>query len=79
MEAKYNMSAESLLAGMAFNQTGCGIARGLGEAFQIEYNIQHATAIGIILPHVMSFNLTEKPSLYGDLARAMEIAGERLS
>jgi alcohol dehydrogenase len=78
-EARYNMSAGSLLAGMAFNQTGSGIAHGLGEAFQVEYNIQHGTAIGIVLPHVMSFNLTEKPSLYADLAKAMGIAGEGLS
>jgi alcohol dehydrogenase len=79
LEARYNMSAGSLLAGMAFNQTGSGIGHGLGEAFQVEYDIQHGTAIGIVLPHVMSFNLTEKPSLYAELARAMGIAGEGLS
>jgi len=79
LEARYHMSAGSLLAGLAFNQTGSGIAHGLAEAFQVEYDIQHGTAIGIVLPHVMSFNLTEKPSLYADLARAMGIDGKGLS
>jgi alcohol dehydrogenase class IV len=78
LEARYHMAAGSLLAGMAFNQSGSGIAHGLGEAFQVEYNIQHGTAIGIVLPHVMSFNLTEAPALYAELARAMGIAGEGL-
>ena len=58
LDARYNLSAGSLLAGLAFNQTGSGIGHGLGEAFQVEYNIQHGTAIAIVLPHVMSFNLT---------------------
>ncbi len=79
LEARYHMSAGSLLAGMAFNQTGSGIGHGLGEAFQVEYEIQHGTAIGIVLPHVMSFNLGENPRLYADLAKAMGISGEGLS
>jgi alcohol dehydrogenase class IV len=78
VEARYNMSAGSLMAGLAFNQSGSGIAHGLGEAFQVEYDIQHGTAIGIVLPHVMSFNLTEAPALYADLARAMGVGGEGL-
>jgi alcohol dehydrogenase len=79
LEARYNMSAGSLLAGMAFNQTGSGIGHGLGEAFQVEYDIQHGTAIAIVLPHVMSFNLAKNPWLYADLAKAMGICGEGLS
>ena len=79
LKARYNLSAGSLLAGLAFNQTGSGIGHGLGEAFQVGYNIQHGTAIGIVLPHVMSFNLTEKPALYADMARAMGIDQEGLS
>jgi alcohol dehydrogenase len=79
LEARYNMSAGSLLAGMAFNQTGSGIGHGLGEAFQVEYDIQHGTAIGIVLPHVMSFNLAKSPSLYADLAKAMGLSGEGFS
>jgi alcohol dehydrogenase class IV len=73
------MSAGSLLAGMTFNQTGSGIGHGLGEAFQVEYDIQHGTAIAIVLPHVMSFNLAKNPWLYADLAKAMGICGEGLS
>lgn len=79
LEARYNLSAGSFLAGLAFNQTGSGIAHGLGEAFQVGYNIQHGTAIGIVLPHVMTFNLTEKPSVYADMAKVMGIGGEGLT
>ncbi len=79
LDARYNLSAGSLLAGLAFNQTGSGIGHGLGEAFQVEYNIQHGTAIAIVLPHVMSFNLTEKPSDYAEIAKAMGIDPQGLS
>jgi len=75
LEARHNMSAGSLLAGMAFTQSGSGIGHGLGEAFQVEYNVQHGTAIAIVLPHVMAFNLVEAPAPYAELAQAMGIAG----
>jgi alcohol dehydrogenase len=75
LEARYNMAAGSLLAGMAFTQSGSGMGHGLGEAFQVEYNVQHGTAIGIVLPHVMAFNLAEAPAPYAELAEAMGITG----
>jgi alcohol dehydrogenase len=75
LEARHNMSAGSLLAGMAFTQSGSGIGHGLGEAFQVEYNVQHGTAIAIVLPHVMAFNLAEAPAPYAELAQAMGITG----
>ena len=74
LEARYNLSAGSLMAGLAFSQTGSGIAHGLGEAFQVEYNIQHGSAIGIVLPHVMTFNLMERPCVYAELAQAMGLS-----
>ena len=73
LEARYNLSAGSLLAGLAFNQTGSGIGHGIGEAFQVEYDVQHGTAIAVILPHVMRYNHAEKPWLYADMARAMGV------
>ena len=79
LEARYNLSAGSLLAGLAFNQTGSGIGHGLGEAFQVGYNVQHGTAIAIVLPLVMKFNLATEPSLYAEMAIAMGISGEGLS
>jgi alcohol dehydrogenase len=79
LEARYNLSAGSLLAGLAFNQTGSGIGHGIGEAFQVEYDIQHGTAIAIVLPHVMRFNHAEKPSLHADMAKAMGVESKTLT
>lgn len=79
LEARYNMSAGSVLAGMSLCQTGGGLAHALAETIQIPYRLQHGAAIAVILPHVMSYNLVEKPDKYAKVARAMGVSSENIS
>jgi alcohol dehydrogenase len=71
IETRTNMAAGSLMAGIAFSQTGTGLTHALAETIQIPYNIPHGAAIGTILPHVISFNLTSKPDKYKKIAARM--------
>lgn len=78
-EARYHMSAGSVLAGMSLSQTGGGLVHALAETIQIPYNLQHGSAISAILPHVMSYNLVERPDKYANVSRAMGVGSSELS
>ena len=78
-EARYHMAAGSVLAGMSLCQTGGGLVHALAETIQIPYNLQHGSAISVILPHVMSYNLVERPDKYANVSRAMGIGSSELS
>jgi alcohol dehydrogenase class IV len=71
IEARTYMSAGSLMAGMAFSQTGTGLAHALAETIQIPFKIPHGAAIGTILPHVVAFNVKAKPTKYAKIASMM--------
>ncbi len=76
LEARCTMSAASLLAGMSLCQTGGGLAHALAETIQIPYRIPHGTAISVVLPHVMNFNLQANPGKYANIAKAMGVVAE---
>jgi len=78
-QVRYNMSAGSVLAGMSLSQTGGGLAHAVAETFQIPYKIAHGAAIAAILPHVMSYNLVERPDKYADVAKAMGLSPDGFS
>ena len=73
LQARSGMSAGSVLAGMAFSQTGTGLTHGLAETVQIPYKIPHGAAIAVILPHVMAFNVPAKIAKYAQMAGAMGV------
>jgi alcohol dehydrogenase len=79
VQARSGMSAGSVLAGMAFSQTGTGLTHGLAETAQIPYKIPHGAAIAVILPHVMAFNLPERIAKFAQVARAMGVDSRGLS
>jgi len=78
-EARYRMSAGSVLAGMSLCQTGGGLVHALAETIQIPYHLQHGSAISVMLPHVMAYNLVERPDKYANVARAMGVESSDLS
>ena len=78
-DARTGMSAGSLLAGMAFSQTGTGLCHALAETAQIPYKIPHGAAIAVILPHVMAFNLPERIAKFAQMARAMGVDSKDIS
>ena len=70
MEAREGMAMAAMEAGLAMNAS-CGGVHALGHQFSTQYGIPHGTAMGIMMPIIMNFNLIACPDLYADIATAM--------
>jgi alcohol dehydrogenase class IV len=73
LEARYQMSMAALLAGQAFTNAGLGAVHALAYPLRTEYHMTHGRTNGIMLPHVMQFNLAGNPQKYRTIA---ELLGE---
>lgn len=73
VEAASGMAMGALLAGLVVSNTGTGndhaIARALGGVF----DTPHGLATGLLLPHVMRFNIAARPERYRAIAEALDI------
>lgn len=70
--ARNNMSMASLLTGMAHSSSGLGICYALASAVSVLTDLDFFLAMGILLPHVMDFNLTVSAARYIQIARALD-------
>ena len=68
------MQIAALLAGWAFSNAMVGLAHAMAHSLGAVCRIPHGLANGILLPHVMRFNLDEIPELTADIAEAMGMA-----
>ena len=68
------MQIAALLAGWAFSNAMVGLAHAMAHSLGAVCRIPHGLANGILLPHVMRFNLDEIPELIADIAEAMGAA-----
>lgn len=69
--ARYDMSFAALLGGMSITSGGLGAVHALAYPIGTEYHQNHGRSNGIILPHVMEFNLAGNMKKYGIIANAM--------
>ena len=75
VEARYNMSMGSLYAGIALANAGVTAVHALAYPLGGEFEVAHGIANGLLLPHVMEFNVP------GDIPKFAQIAfflGERV-
>jgi len=70
-DATGNMLLASTMAGMAFSQTRVGIAHALGNPLGGRLHVPHGLAIGVLLPHVMEYNLIACPEKFARIAVAL--------
>ncbi|HHT02371.1 MAG TPA: iron-containing alcohol dehydrogenase [Firmicutes bacterium] len=70
-EARAGMAYGSMLAGVAIAQAGTGAAHGIGQAVGGIFDTGHGATVGILLPHVMEFNLTTRMAKYAYIARLL--------
>ena len=68
-DARYDMSIGSLYAGISLANAGVGAVHALAYPLGGQFNVPHGIANGILLPHIMEFNIP------GDIAKFAEIAG----
>lgn len=70
LEARGNMMAGSLLAGMAFSNAGTAAAHALAYPIGGIVKSPHGEVTGLLLPYVMQFNGAVEPEKMGKIAEA---------
>ena len=77
LAARGQMQVAALLAGWAFSNAMVGLVHAMAHSLGAVCGIAHGLANGLLLSHVMQYNLDEVPDLLADIAGAMgsNIAG----
>ena len=71
MEARETMALASLVSGMCLANAGLGAAHGIGAGLGAVLGVRHGIACGMLLPHVMRYNIHHGVTKYAQLGRAM--------
>lgn len=79
LEARHNMAVAATLGILAAESSGAGVAHSMNYPIAMKARISHGSALSIILPHVMEYNLIGNPLKYGKIARLMGAKIENLS
>jgi alcohol dehydrogenase len=69
--ARKGMAMASMIAGMAFANTGLGLAHGFAHPIGARYGIPHGVCCGRLLPHVMRFNASVVPERVAAVGAAL--------
>ena len=69
------MQLGAFFAGAAIEHSMLGAAHACANPLTARFSIQHGSAVGIFLPHVIRFNASDVGSSYGDLCGSPENAG----
>ncbi len=73
--ARENLTIASIMAGLAFSNSGSGLVHCLGHSFGSTFHIMHGTSVGLFLPYVIEFNSKheETREKYERIARILDI------
>jgi alcohol dehydrogenase len=74
-EARGNMLLGAHLAGAAIENSMLGAAHATANPLSAHFNMVHGNAVGIMMPHVIRWNIPEVGHLYHDLAISAGWAG----
>jgi alcohol dehydrogenase class IV len=70
------MAMGSMLAGMAFANSGLGLVHGLVHPIGARLGVAHGVACGRLLPGVLRFNATAVPAKVAEVGAALTREGE---
>ncbi len=76
LAAREHMSLGSLLAGIGFASSRLGLVHGLAHPVGIASGQPHGRVCGLLLPHVIDFNLEAAQEKYARAARLVGITGD---
>ncbi len=79
MEAKNAMAMASLQAGLAFSNAILGVCHAIAHQIDGLMDKHHGETNGILLPHVMEFNLIACADRYAQIAEALGVKTEGIS
>jgi len=75
--AREGMAMASMIAGMAFANTGLGLAHGIAHPVGARYRVPHGACCGRLLPHVMRHNAAVVPDRVAAVGAAL--TGEQIT
>ncbi len=76
MDARETMALASMASGMCLANAGLGAAHGIGAGLGALLGVRHGVACGMLLPHVMRYNISRGCVKYAAMGRA--ITGQAL-
>lgn len=79
LQAREDMAAASLMAGMAFGNAGVGAVHALAYPLGGRFNIAHGVSNALLLPYVMAWNKMACVERFRDIAEAMGLRVTDLS
>ena len=71
MDARETMALAALVSGMCLANAGLGAAHGIGAGLGATLGVRHGIACGMLLPHVMRYNIGHGVVKYADLTPAL--------
>lgn len=71
MDARETMAMASMVSGMCLANAGLGAAHGIGAALGAVLGVRHGVACGMLLPHVMRYNINHGVTKYASIGRAL--------
>jgi len=79
LEARYDMALGSLYAGISLANAGVTAVHALAYPLGGEFHVPHGIANGLLLPHVMEFNIIGDIPKFAEVAKLMGERVEHLS
>jgi alcohol dehydrogenase class IV len=76
MEARQNMLLASCMAGMAFNNSGLGVAHSIAHTLGGIFHIPHGKANAVLLPYVIRFNSFDVRERYRTIASELDLPSD---
>jgi alcohol dehydrogenase class IV len=76
MEAREGMALAATLGGLAFSNAGVAVVHALEYPVGGAVHCSHGAGNGLLLPHVMRYNLPARPTVFANIARLL---GENIS
>lgn len=70
--ARYNLAISSVICGMAASSTSLGLSSSVAQAIHLVTGMDFYSAMNIMLPLVMEYNLTSSAAKYVPIAKALE-------
>lgn len=71
MDAREAMSLASMVSGMCLANAGLGAAHGIGAGLGALLGVRHGIACGMLLPHIMRYNISHGCLKYAEIGRAV--------
>lgn len=75
LDAATRMASAATMGGFVLNLKGVNLCHAMGRSLSTWYGIHHGTAVGVLLPTIMAFNLVGNEARFAQVAQLLGIKG----